>query len=194
MNVTGGYDPTSTAADAPLIRAQLKVLSRARHRADAVAAQRAARGRATCSPASRSSSPPATSAWVTACGAHAPDEYYVIESTNKNFLGIDRVVRSSTTCTGVKKGRPLFTFSGFQQRAARRGLRALRAVQLVGFERFNRIDERLRLRIVRGHFERELALRLRHAIALAFELFAGCVAPERSPSRGTPASFATCRP
>ena len=40
VNMTGGYDPTSTPADAALIRAQVAVLQARRHRSGDVAAQR----------------------------------------------------------------------------------------------------------------------------------------------------------
>ena len=66
VNVTGGYDPTSTRADAPLIQAQLAVCKRARHRAAAVAAQRRLVSRLRVHRRAAEPAPPATSASATA--------------------------------------------------------------------------------------------------------------------------------
>ena len=79
VNATGGYDPTSTSADAPLIQAELAVYRGRGHRPDPLAAHAAAPGRATCSPAQPLKLPPGTSASATASGAHAPDEYFLVE-------------------------------------------------------------------------------------------------------------------
>jgi acetylornithine deacetylase/succinyl-diaminopimelate desuccinylase-like protein len=87
VNVSGGYDPTETAEDSALIRAEL-------------ASYRAMGVEATLNPRLAGSWPGAT---FTAppvgipaghfglghgSGAHAPDEYYVIESTNPKVAGI----------------------------------------------------------------------------------------------------------
>ncbi|HJQ98566.1 MAG TPA: M20/M25/M40 family metallo-hydrolase [Candidatus Polarisedimenticolaceae bacterium] len=93
VNVTGGYDPNSTSATAPLIQAQVAVLKR--------------RGiNPMMWPRSAGSYPGFvfTGAPVSIAsgrfglghggGAHAPDEYYVIESTNKNVEGIDGATMS----------------------------------------------------------------------------------------------------
>ena len=72
VNPSGGYDPTSTPADAPVIRAQTRRLQAGRPRPDPVAAQRGLLSRATSSPASRSSCPRATSASATAAARTRP--------------------------------------------------------------------------------------------------------------------------
>lgn len=87
VNVSGGYDPTETAEDSRLIQAQL-------------AAYKAMGVETTLNPRLAGSWPGAT---FTAppvsipaghfglghgSGAHAPDEYYVIESTNPKVAGI----------------------------------------------------------------------------------------------------------
>jgi acetylornithine deacetylase/succinyl-diaminopimelate desuccinylase-like protein len=90
---SGGYDPTQTTADAPLIRAQ-------------VATYEAAGIEAPLWPRSAGSYP----GWVFTgaplelasghfglghgSGAHAPDEYYLIESANPKLRGYDDAVRS----------------------------------------------------------------------------------------------------
>ncbi len=93
VNVTGGYDPTSTSADAPLIQAQVAVLKR-----DGIDPVMWVRN-AGSYPGYVFTEPPLSLAaghWGLGhgSGAHAPDEYYVIESTNKNVLGIDGAVMS----------------------------------------------------------------------------------------------------
>ena len=71
VNMTGGYDPNSTSADAPLIRAQVAFYAaRESIRSFCRAAQ--ARGRDTFSPAIRCTCPPATSEWVTAAAPTRP--------------------------------------------------------------------------------------------------------------------------
>jgi acetylornithine deacetylase/succinyl-diaminopimelate desuccinylase-like protein len=93
VNPSGGYDPTSTSADAPLIKAQLAVYKRSG--LDPV-----------LWPRNAGSYP----GWVFTGeplklaaghfglghggGAHAPDEYYVIESTNPKVQGWDGAVGS----------------------------------------------------------------------------------------------------
>jgi acetylornithine deacetylase/succinyl-diaminopimelate desuccinylase-like protein len=93
VNPSGGYDPTSTSADAPIIRAQLSVYRRAG--LDPI-----------LWPRNAGSYP----GWVFTGeplklpaghfglghggGAHAPDEYYVIESSNPKVSGWDGAVRS----------------------------------------------------------------------------------------------------
>lgn len=93
VNMTGGYDPNSTSVDAPLIRAQLAV-----YKQDGI------------DPIILPRSPGSWPGYVftgdplhlaaghfglgNGDGAHAPDEYYVIESKNKNVEGMDGAVRS----------------------------------------------------------------------------------------------------
>jgi acetylornithine deacetylase/succinyl-diaminopimelate desuccinylase-like protein len=93
VNVTGGYDPTRTAASARLIQAQVAVLQRAR--IDPV-----------LWPWNAGSYPGYVFTGETlklaaghfglghGSGAHAPDEYYVIESSNANVQGYDGAVMS----------------------------------------------------------------------------------------------------
>jgi acetylornithine deacetylase/succinyl-diaminopimelate desuccinylase-like protein len=93
VNMTGGYDPTSTPADAPLIRAQVAIYRS--HSIDPIILLR--------SPGSWPGYvftgdplrlPAGHFGLGHGSGAHAPDEYYVIESTNPNVQGIDGAVRS----------------------------------------------------------------------------------------------------
>ena len=93
VNVTGGYDPTSTPASAPLIQAEVAVLKRGG--IDPVMWLR----NAGSYPGYVFTGAPlklAAAHWGLGfgSGAHAPDEYYVIESTNKNVLGYDGAVMS----------------------------------------------------------------------------------------------------
>jgi acetylornithine deacetylase/succinyl-diaminopimelate desuccinylase-like protein len=93
VNVTGGYDPTSTPASAPLIQSQIAVLKRGG--ADPVMWLR----NAGSYPGYVFTEPPlslASGHWGLGhgSGAHAPDEYYVIESDNPNIDGIDGAVMS----------------------------------------------------------------------------------------------------
>jgi acetylornithine deacetylase/succinyl-diaminopimelate desuccinylase-like protein len=93
VNVTGGYDPTSTAASAPLIQAQIAVLKRAG--IDPVLWPR----NAGSYPGYVFTNPPLSLAsghfgLGHGSGAHAPDEYYVIDSTNPKVQGFDGAVMS----------------------------------------------------------------------------------------------------
>jgi len=93
VNMTGGYDPTSTAADASLVRAQVAVYKRSG--IDPVVLPRIA-----------GSWPGYVFTGVPlrlaaghfglghGSGAHAPDEYYIIESSNPAIRGMDGAVRS----------------------------------------------------------------------------------------------------
>jgi acetylornithine deacetylase/succinyl-diaminopimelate desuccinylase-like protein len=88
VNVTGGYDPTSTAATAPLIQAQVAVLKRAG--IDPVLWPR----NAGSYPGYVFTDAPLSLAaghfgLGHGSGAHAPDEYYVIESANPAVQGFD---------------------------------------------------------------------------------------------------------
>jgi acetylornithine deacetylase/succinyl-diaminopimelate desuccinylase-like protein len=93
VNPTGGYDPTETPADAPLIRAQMTVLKRAG--LDPILWPR--------NPGSYPGYvftgeplklPAGHFGLGHGSGAHAPDEYYVIDSTNPKVMGFDGAVRS----------------------------------------------------------------------------------------------------
>ena len=93
VNYTGGYDPTSSPASAPLIQAQVSVLKRAG--INPVLWPR----NAGSYPGYVFTNPPLSLAaghfgLGHGSGAHAPDEYYVIESTNPNVQGYDGAVMS----------------------------------------------------------------------------------------------------
>jgi acetylornithine deacetylase/succinyl-diaminopimelate desuccinylase-like protein len=93
VNVTGGYDPTSTAASSRLIQAQIAVLRRAG--IDPVLWPR----NAGSYPGYVFTGEPLKLAsghfgLGHGSGAHAPDEYYVIESSNPNVQGYDGAVLS----------------------------------------------------------------------------------------------------
>jgi acetylornithine deacetylase/succinyl-diaminopimelate desuccinylase-like protein len=93
VNMTGGYDPTSTPADAALIRAETAVYKRAG--IDPIMWPRNAgswpgyvfTGDPLRLPAGHFGLGHGN-------GAHAPNEYYLIESTNPKVQGIDGAVRS----------------------------------------------------------------------------------------------------
>ena len=93
VNVTGGYDPTQTPASAPLIQAQIAVLKR--NGIDPVLWPRNAGSYPgyifTGAPLNL---PAAHFGLGHGGGAHAPDEYYVIESTNPKLQGYDGAVMS----------------------------------------------------------------------------------------------------
>jgi len=93
VNVTGGYDPTQTPASAPLIQAQLAVLERAG--IDPVLWPRNAGSYPgyvfTGEPLKLASGHFGLGHGT---GAHAPDEYYVIESANPNVQGYDGAAMS----------------------------------------------------------------------------------------------------
>jgi acetylornithine deacetylase/succinyl-diaminopimelate desuccinylase-like protein len=93
VNMTGGYDPTSTAASAPLIQAQVAVLKNA-----GIGPVMWPRN-AGSYPGYVFTGEPLTMAaghfgLGHGSGAHAPDEYYVIESTNPKIQGYDGAVMS----------------------------------------------------------------------------------------------------
>ena len=93
VNVTGGYDPTSTVASAPLIQSQVALYKRAG--INPVLWPR----NAGSYPGYVFTNPPLSLAaghfgLGHGSGAHAPDEYYVIDSTNPNVQGYDGAVMS----------------------------------------------------------------------------------------------------
>jgi acetylornithine deacetylase/succinyl-diaminopimelate desuccinylase-like protein len=93
VNVTGGYDPTSTAASTRLIQAQVAALKRAG--IDPVMWPR----NAGSYPGYVFTGEPLKLAaghfgLGHGSGAHAPDEYYVIESANPNVQGFDGAAMS----------------------------------------------------------------------------------------------------
>ncbi len=93
VNVTGGYDPTTTAAESPIIHASRKV-----YREYGIEPILWPRRGGSWPGYVFTGEPLKLAAGHFGMGhgarAHAPDEYYVIESTNKNFAGIDGAVRS----------------------------------------------------------------------------------------------------
>src|SRR5215831_13192172 len=93
VNMTGGYDPNSTPADAALIRAQAAVYHH--HNIDPIVLPRSAGSW----PGYVFTNEPLHLAaghfgFGHGSGAHAPDEYYVIESKNDKVQGMDGAVRS----------------------------------------------------------------------------------------------------
>jgi acetylornithine deacetylase/succinyl-diaminopimelate desuccinylase-like protein len=93
VNVTGGYNPTQTSASAPMLQAQLAVL-----RAHGMAPLLWPRN-AGSYPGFAFTDPPLSLAaghfgMGHGSGAHAPDEYYLIESANNNLGGIDDAAMS----------------------------------------------------------------------------------------------------
>lgn len=93
VNVSGGYDSTSTSADAPLIKAQVAVLKSAG--VDPVLWPRNTGSYPgyvfTGAPLKLASG---HFGLGHGSGAHAPDEYYVIESSNPKVQGFDGAVMS----------------------------------------------------------------------------------------------------
>ena len=93
VNMSGGYDPTSTPADAALIRAATAVYKR--HGVDPVMMPRLAGSWPgyvfTGDPLHL---PAGHFGLGHGSGAHAPDEYYVIESANPKVQGLDGATRS----------------------------------------------------------------------------------------------------
>jgi acetylornithine deacetylase/succinyl-diaminopimelate desuccinylase-like protein len=93
VNMTGGYDPTTTPADAPLIQSQVAVLKNAG--IDPVLWP----WNAGSYPGYVFTGEPLKLAsghfgLGHGSGAHAPDEYYVIDSTNPKVQGMDGAVMS----------------------------------------------------------------------------------------------------
>lgn len=93
VNVSGGYDPTSTRADARLIRAQMAVLERSGLEPTLWPRN------AGSYPGFVFTGPPLNLAsghfgLGHGGGAHAPDEYYLIESVNPKVRGYDGAVMS----------------------------------------------------------------------------------------------------
>src|SRR5712691_222684 len=93
VNMTGGYDPNSTSADAPLIRAQV-AFYRGKGIDPVVLPRSAGSWPGYVFTGDPLHLPAGHFGMGHGSGAHAPDEYYVIESTNPNVQGIDGAVRS----------------------------------------------------------------------------------------------------
>lgn len=93
VNPSGGYDPTQTSEEAPLIRAQMAVYRKAG--LDPILWPRNAGSYPGYAFTSAPLSLPSGHFGLGhGSGAHAPDEYYVIESSNPKVMGYDGVVRS----------------------------------------------------------------------------------------------------
>ncbi len=93
VNMTGGYDPNSTAADSQMIQAQVALLKR--KGIEPILWPRSAGSW----PGYVFTNPPLKLAaghfgLGHGSGAHAPDEYYVIESTNPKIEGFDGATMS----------------------------------------------------------------------------------------------------
>ena len=93
VNMTGGYDPNSTRADAPLIRAELAV-----YKQDGIDPILLPRNAGSWPGYVFTGDPLHLAAGHFGLGhgsgAHAPDEYFVIESKNPKLQGMDGAVRS----------------------------------------------------------------------------------------------------
>ncbi|MCA1609517.1 MAG: M20/M25/M40 family metallo-hydrolase [Thermoanaerobaculia bacterium] len=93
VNMTGGYDPTTTPADSALIRAQISVYKRSG--IDPILWPRLAGSWPgyvfTGDPMKL---PAGHFGMGHGSGAHAPDEYYLIESSNPKIQGFDGATRS----------------------------------------------------------------------------------------------------
>ena len=93
VNVTGGYDPTATSANTPLIQAQVSVLKRA-----GIEPLMWPRNAGSYPGYVFTGEPLKLAAGHFGLGhgsgAHAPDEYYVIESSNPKIQGYDGAVMS----------------------------------------------------------------------------------------------------
>jgi acetylornithine deacetylase/succinyl-diaminopimelate desuccinylase-like protein len=81
VNVTGGYDPTETAEDSKIIRAQLATYKRAGVKAT-LNPRLAGSWPGAVFTAPPLSLPAGHFGLGHGSGAHAPNEYYVVESTN----------------------------------------------------------------------------------------------------------------
>jgi acetylornithine deacetylase/succinyl-diaminopimelate desuccinylase-like protein len=93
VNVTGGYDPTTTPADSPIIKAEEAVYKN--HGVDPVLLPRLGGSW----PGYVFTNPPLSLGaghfgLGHGSGAHAPDEYYLIESSNPKIAGFDDAVMS----------------------------------------------------------------------------------------------------
>ena len=94
VNPSGGYDPTSTAADAPLIRAEMAVYRRAGLDPDPLAAQRRLVSRLRLHRRAAASCPPATSASATAAAPTLPTSTSSSSRPTRRCAGWDGAVRS----------------------------------------------------------------------------------------------------
>jgi hypothetical protein len=91
--MTGGYDPNSTSAEAPLIRAQV-AFYRSQGIDPIILPRSAGSWPGYVFTGDPLQLPAGHFGMGHGSGAHAPDEYFVIESKNRNVQGIDGAVRS----------------------------------------------------------------------------------------------------
>jgi acetylornithine deacetylase/succinyl-diaminopimelate desuccinylase-like protein len=91
MKVTGGYDPTETAEDSRIVRAELATYRRAGIKAT-LNPRLAGSWPGSVFTAAPLSLPAGQFGFGHGSGAHAPDEYYVVESTNPKVAGITDAV------------------------------------------------------------------------------------------------------
>lgn len=89
VNVSGGYDPTETAEDSRVIRAELATYKRAGITAT-LNPRLAGSWPGAVFTAAPVSLPAGHFGFGHGSGAHAPDEYYLIESTNPKVAGMDQ--------------------------------------------------------------------------------------------------------
>jgi acetylornithine deacetylase/succinyl-diaminopimelate desuccinylase-like protein len=87
VNVSGGYDPTETAEDSRIIRAELETYKRAGIKAT-MNPRLAGSWPGAVFTAAPLSLPAGHFGFGHGSGAHAPDEYYVVDSTNPKVAGI----------------------------------------------------------------------------------------------------------
>jgi len=93
VNPSGGYDPTQTPSDAPIIQAQMSVYRRSG--LDPILWPRNAGSYPGYAFTNAPLNLPAGHFGLGhGSGAHAPDEYFVIESSNPKVMGFDGAVRS----------------------------------------------------------------------------------------------------
>ncbi len=91
VNVSGGYDPTETAENSRIIRAELETYKRAGIKAT-MNPRLAGSWPGAVFTAPPLSLPAGHFGFGHGSGAHAPDEYYVVESTNPKVAGITDAV------------------------------------------------------------------------------------------------------
>ncbi len=91
VNVSGGYDPTETAEDSRIIRAELETYKRAGVKAS-LNPRLAGSWPGAVFTAPPLSLPAGHFGLGHGAGAHAPNEYYVVESTNPRVAGITDAV------------------------------------------------------------------------------------------------------
>ena len=88
VNVSGGYDPTETAEDSALIKAELAAYQRAGVKTS-VYPRLSGSWPGFVFTSAPVSLPAGQFGFGHGTGAHAPDEYMLIESTNPKVLGMD---------------------------------------------------------------------------------------------------------